>query len=42
MRVEFSRAPGYGDSKELDLDVVPRMGDDVHWDGRSHRVFSVV
>jgi len=38
--VEFNRAPGYGDSVQVEMDVVPRKGDGL-WDGRSHAVRSV-
>ena len=41
MEVQFDRAPGYGDNVTLELDVLPRVGDAVHWDGRTHEVRSV-
>jgi hypothetical protein len=39
--VEFNRAPGYGDNVQVEMDVVPRKGETVFWDGRSHAVRSV-
>lgn len=42
MKVVFVRAPGYGDDAEFDLDAIPRVGEHVDWDNRSHTVLSVV
>ena len=35
MLVEFNRAPGYGDSVQVELDALPRQGETILWDGRA-------
>lgn len=43
MQVRFNRAPGYGPPPAIaDLPAVPRIGELVFLDGRTHRVLNVV